>query len=1546
MADSIKYQNNALLICNDALALTCCNAFDTDKYWDAPPCDADVDPERYCYSIDPCEIQNRKYVSHLSRCAAITNYICECQRFLVDAHSSLITGVVLDGFKIQYAPAAPGTNGQINWGYETVSLVNDRGTWNIGISGHTLQSFSAFVNSVNSGWVTSFNNLNPYSDATVILEKNQTYTDPFPGTLTHDFPTRQSSVIIEYGRGGPTGYVPYSSGNGFATGLFNALNAIPTITGWVNVDLNRNYVRDNYHAYEIAFNGEGIIGIETSCLNPKENIYIKKNHLVYTDFSYIQDNKIQHGEYEYGWFSNNANEDYLRKGSGIYDGTSATVGNLCPLESQQLEPSLGVNGPYPYDTAEIQCCPQKGTKIGPRQTIGLLSDGTNGYQYSSNEFSNLENTILVGSTCYRLSPFFFLAGKIGRFDHEPISTRNLYKIPECSVMSTGLTNLCGSGVVPTGCVTELFLPRFSIECPWGPFGKYFDGIKTATHLSTNVNMVSSRVGWDYRPSGWMKTRGEWTDTKEIELRFVVHPLVPFYGGTRFDVDDRVYAQVDSANLGGFTIHSSGNTRCSPCILQYSTSGRTVGDFVSHVNGLRIQEAPGTSFSAPIFNFCLSHASVSGIPASKIINISSELYDLAARTESYDESVGAVNPAYDLERVGDNQGPFSGSDIFGPIAYSEMWPPFDHLVTDTNTGAPLYHGQGVSDRKAKLPPYGRHRVRQLPKQPQTDTTWFRSKTGKNRDEALSSPWWQAFQGGLETVISVTAGPSIPGSITSLDIECRDREVWIYALQGATVVNSGIIDTDIDREYTVASGVADLNNIVFTVGGTYNPVVANSGNHPFTVWLDDQTYWHNTTNLPTSSGAAGSVKTPINWSYREPLYNFPRTNLLSGGTANLQSWVRRRCVWNTTGEDSGYRDTNLYPCTPFDSSLRITSNQSVDCASDNTYVGNYIVSYGCNSNICKTEWYIKAVRCPCNDVYRCINESDLPHPFNLEGDDDSNKDTNYGDGLSYAGYWVNQPTIYICRENIHVDCNIPFLVKVPYQAVSNGTGLFYNYINQVGSPRFFPCSTGTIDVYYADGTDASDENVLFSSMSVCGYTHTPPIYQTERATFCSDCVGWCQYIDPANPTLVSKLNIPRAWPAKSYVVGRGYPAICSVNPYKNSLADVCTDNPSFASACGWDRILGVTPLVPPEYLNTDNLPCIYQSSSETLQALLRPMITSLTRGQVCGDAGTTRYDITCGTKCCECDFKCNPNNGLINAGPYREPFTQTYTFNAVRITNSFIFCNEDLHSGDAPCSYSECSQANVFAPRACPIKLYGIRTNTETISATYIDHTCGCKPERMTGTAVLVQSDSQIANCETQTSECGTNIYHNPSQQTNCDQPNLPSTSTINFTCDPYYVNFMTDYPAYSTYNISGIAIRGPVNCDFDEFVIDNRDFLTISSSDGLPAVYCNVDSVSWSVSTSIIVNGVSPYDSATLQYNDGTLYNPSYTDSDIGSHIGSPPVYSACPDNVGLSTALSSVTGWAQTSYFNELDFYQSPNPFVALSHRINSTDIYATGCAL
>ena len=89
---------------------------------------------------------------------------------------------------------------------------------------------------------------------------------------------------------------------------------------------------------------------------------------------------------------------------------------------------------------------------------------------------------------------------------------------------------------------------------------------------------------------------------------------------------------------------------------FDCDGKTVGDFVTAMNAIMIAD-----YDAHLFSFCLGSSDAANVPADKIINVSSEMFQQWIATD---------NSAFDPQD--DNTYKFSGADLSSvPLGYGDM-----------------------------------------------------------------------------------------------------------------------------------------------------------------------------------------------------------------------------------------------------------------------------------------------------------------------------------------------------------------------------------------------------------------------------------------------------------------------------------------------------------------------------------------------------------------------------------------------------------------------------------------------------------------------------------------------------------------------------------------------------------------------------------------------------------------------------------------------------------------------------------------------------------
>jgi hypothetical protein len=580
----------------------------------------------------------------------------------------------------------------------------------------------------------------------------------------------------------------------------------------------------------------------------------------------------------------------------------------------------------------------------------------------------------------------------------------------------------------------------------------------------------------------------------------------------------------------------------------------------------------------------------------------------------------------------------------------------------------------------------------------------------------TPWFTAIQGCNTNVLNIQLGPSgLSDSFDDFKYTVLNRKITINAYQGGVVVRSGIFDTNKSGSgYTLRDLASGINNFRWTgvlhTPLTYKPFIATGIFSNFDIWLDDHTWQDSVTAKPVNPFTGGAIRTTTNYAFVEPLLD-GGSGVSFNNSFNLSTYIRRRCEHYDPITTLYNNDFRLKHCLPADAMTYSSGNTIIDLEGDEYVDDGWLISYGCNSYVCKTEWYIKASRCPCDTVYRCTNGLGqtggyVKHPYNREGDELDNG-YHYNQGYDPCNNLaVNQPDFYICDNNLHPNCEIPMLVKVPYQVID---------VNNIDS-----CD-GIYYVYYDNQPDDFGCNLDWM--------------------FCSDeDNGWCQYINPESLERVSKQNIPRTWPPTAYIAERSNVPLCSSNPFYYPVDEWCNCDMPSTDPCGWDQICGIYPAVPPEYIGDYGYACNVPTLSEVSQLCVhfRPYIKNLTVGELCGGdaiaaraAGDAcsllpacyRIDIDCGTKCCECFWNCSDDECANNL--VRNPCSRTFNWDSLyTITNGVTDCGWFGQAGGGPgsCNYGCCLQGAATFLRGLRL---GVTYNySESHNFTYHQHTCGC------------------------------------------------------------------------------------------------------------------------------------------------------------------------------------------------------------------------------
>jgi hypothetical protein len=483
----------------------------------------------------------------------------------------------------------------------------------------------------------------------------------------------------------------------------------------------------------------------------------------------------------------------------------------------------------------------------------------------------------------------------------------------------------------------------------------------------------------------------------------VHRAVPFYQGAEELDEVNLMAQLDTSTTTAFSSVSAGNG-CGPVGLVYDTTGKTIGEFLDAVNGVRLAGTDVQPTGCTLFAFCAANSSVRSLPAEWLVNTSSELYDLAKVQGGYTAANGSARP--DLDEL-DYDGQFrlfSGADIrVGPLEYNLLWP---RRSGNSVTAAKVYNynPDPTYSNKAKLPPMCRHKLG--PRNSSSNQNW-RTQEG-TLNSVLETPWWQVMPGTVDEILSVSKHNSVPGYITALNVAVTGQLFTWAALNGVTTLATGYLNTLQGTGYTQYHLATGINNLLINDGvATYTGFVA-SVTLADTVYVDDRSYW-NGSNIPCAPTDPGAVLTPTNWSYREPVVDADSVNLI-GNSLRIKSFRRRDC--DATGVYT------QYPCVPPEATT-YSQNSFIDCHSDSVQDTNFIYTYGCGGYICQTQWYLQATRCGCATQYYCEVKGQAAHKYNREGDDHLGNRILAGVDRGYA---ITQPLLYVCAENFHHQCDI--------------------------------------------------------------------------------------------------------------------------------------------------------------------------------------------------------------------------------------------------------------------------------------------------------------------------------------------------------------------------------------------------------------------------------------------------------------------------------------------------------------------------------------------
>lgn len=1203
MANNLKYNSTShlLISSNNVLTECCCTE---DNYWEAVPCDAFIIPTYYCINPSSCVLSSRKYVTQSVLCDELRNEVCECN--VLDAYklAEVRESGTSDAATISLNAGWSSCTGSITSTSVSLSAINNSNSvrygWSFPFSGYG--NFGNLIDAVNAATGNSsfpfslLSNYLPYINIPDCLSPTSTGFG-IPNGGSRDLRSINSFFTLSWNgvESSKIEFPPSYDDNNLRIRIRNRLQQIPGLSQ-VTVDWRSSNPTDanGLKYFYITFAGD-LCGVH------QEPIEIERVAFTTVNFipNFTRENfRVVTAFYESEW---SLHEDPVTQAARNYSWVPSGI--PCPYEDANYTYNQEV-GFAPYN-ALIQCCPQRGTLVGNNQnlptnnTYGSATDGDGDYT-----LPYLENTVILSESCYKINPFFFLFGEEGRFTDDPQKPYyQTFTRPNCDLVSSG----CDEGV-PYNCVEQLFMPSFHPSCPWGPFGAYYQDIEVDQHPNPYTSL-GSRSGIDYAPYATIKTQGAWQNTANILIELTLYKRLPFYVGSDATIDDRIYASIATGVIPtGVTVSNNGSSLIS---INFNCSGQTIGTFLNYINSLRtFPDASGYSETCPIFNFCPASLDALSVPANKINNLNSEHFDIWKQL--YDNFGGV-----------DYADPFAGSTpgVSYPDADDYLWSGSDVYAvpksyTDTLSTLPKAFNNTSVLTRFRQPPPCRYK-KSLPKENYGDY-W-------NSKQPISI--WQSMMGATSPVLTINRKvDGFDTGITNLTILCTGRLVAINGVSGSTIVRTGVFPTNLNGSgYTSLDLNSAINSLTWTklIGGaSYNPVVSTTGQQ-FPIWLDDHSWWNSVDFHPQNPYSAGAVKTPVNWSYVEPLNELPERSIYNN-SADLESWIRRRCSWHSGTYIPDTTITNEDQprfCLPSDAS--VFTQGSLNCDGDLDIDGNWLLAYGCFSEHCKTEWYVQAQRCGCSQVVACGSEGpvDVDNPFVTDG--------------TYA------PTLYICEHNIRRDCRIPFLIKVPLQYYCyNGIDACYNDIAQYCDsppPDYIP--------YYEQSIGC---NFGVSDFSV----------PTSYMTF--DRFGWCQYIDPTLPVLVRKSEIPRTFPPTAYIWERSSIPVCETGWRAVEFEDegFSALGGQLYPGCNYTKYAGIKPWTLPDYTE-NNTACFDPANySGSLFAHIRAAVTNLITNTC------DRDDIDCNLSCCGCYFVCEEVGGddCVSDGPYKhcnQVRTQSYS-----------------------------------------------------------------------------------------------------------------------------------------------------------------------------------------------------------------------------------------------------------------------------------------------
>jgi hypothetical protein len=1324
----LRTSEAALLTKGNYFIDCCCTPGTTGSYWDAISCSGMNTPGRKCFQTSyESAYKDRIFVKDDSNCNGVIHDICECQRLGIQNYSlaqdSAPTGVI----GIIWTHSDPNIKGIAEYNFTGVPEVtlNATGIGNI-YSPVTISltgTISEAVTSLNGLSAASFDGhfefFNPSFDFLSKPARLLLSPQSFPSMDSGDTEYFTSKELGIYLRRGEIrdAFLPIFGQN--EASIVVALNTI--IQSTFGLDGGGATYND---PYSDEYPDARFFDLKLGCGRPFDPIEI----------DYVLDvnlgvNLLWGGDPDYSYFSPNAGgKEYFVEGT--FD--------ICPYESGNI-------GPRAFN-ASLQCCPQVGGRVTKENYNNPAWEGYDiGGFIEGVPFDNLNNAFKYQNKCFSLSPSFFLMGMEGKL------YKNYFYDKKKHIKASKTDVSIASGIFPNNCSYELFLPLFHPDVPWGPFGSYCPGIDTAPHLAwtspyadtTNPETEGGasylsvsypfpdgvRYGKNYRPFATMKTRGSWLNTEFIDLYVSIKEPIPFAVGTGVFDDLLQLAHIDDTSPpAGFTIgnHAGG---CNPTNIIFETSGRTVADFVNGLNSLTLKGYPDFK----VFAFALGSDYAGTFPASKIVNVSSEIFEL------YTLGFTGENPDGD-----DNL--LSGSSVVMPKPYPYYFG--NSLPTQAWQvigGPPVYYGSpGVQGNvPASIPPSCRLLGSKLPKD---------GNVGSPQN--LNNMWWTSMPITREKIFNVALIDPV-FTYATCQVATGKMDLSVYGLFSAT---TGINLLRGGSEFKVEDLIDEVNAITFTSSGTdYTPFSA-TGFLPYDYWLDDQTsvssgvYTYGTAN-PTS----------INYSYKEQLID---TELLAfTNSTDLYGLHRRRCNYGMVlGEEKDlYQDY----CIP-NNDITLETN-FLDCDGDREIQNGWILTQGCDSNQCITKYYLRAERCPCATVSRCENgqPKEVPHPYN-QIENGLNGET-WG-GAGWLGYTVCQPTLYVCEYNFYPDCDIPVMIKVPFLVQTpNGT-----YALQDGTRDDLP----GYDDFCRDDLDFAKRSNLYGWCQYINFNSLPAKVKEEDIPRFENPQSYvlgrsCGLLCVTNPWNLRPKSVLQGTAGTTYFDGpMGFTIPDgSVEVGDPGYGDAIDCNFLKCHTCSqWAQIYGLGVVFESNTVYTTDAPVYF-----------RAVLKDVVEDDISNNGGLNRVDVDCSTVCCESWYTCDQS---IETGPelgalivqVRHPFTQSKNASYSVSTVSLGGCDIE-YSGEPGCRYPN------FGPCIVPPQpefCYGPTCATNSTDAFDISwsnsweiHSCGCSQ-----TAPVCVSADVVRN-----SDCGYSFAACGEGCANYTAPTGPPGSvTLCYQCD--------------------------------------------------------------------------------------------------------------------------------------------------------------------